>query len=176
MLVLETVRHINITYDLGNIADWVSAIATSVAVIVALLFNRRNFSRQDIANFQKELEKFRSMDYQPHQKETQLYVNLVNCLYSIYNDKKYLPEKGVYFKALIPTLSEMHKELLNSPLLQYQVNRAINVIDDTNDFSDKDVSKINSDLLDIARSYRTIVNKHQNDIEEKLKCLERKSK
>lgn len=173
MLFLEVVRHVNITYNLGNIADWVSAIGTVLAVAVALVFNRRNFARQDIAKFQKELERFRSKDYQSHQKEAQLYVNLVNCLYNSYNDKKGLPSKGVYLKALVPTLSEMHKELLNNPLLQYQVARVISVINNTNDFSNKEASKINNDLLNIARSYRTIVNKHQNNIEEKLNSLEK---
>lgn len=36
MIILETVKYVTITYDLGNIADWVSALATTVAVIVSL--------------------------------------------------------------------------------------------------------------------------------------------
>lgn len=36
MIILETVRHVTVTYDLGNLADWVSALATVAAVIVSL--------------------------------------------------------------------------------------------------------------------------------------------
>lgn len=42
MIVLETIHHINVTYNLGNLADWLSAIATLAAVFVSLyLANRK---------------------------------------------------------------------------------------------------------------------------------------
>lgn len=43
MIVLETVKHVTITYNLGDLADWASAIGTFLAVAVSLyLANRRN--------------------------------------------------------------------------------------------------------------------------------------
>lgn len=46
MIILETVRHVTVTYDLGNLADWVSAIGTISAVILSLyLASRRNRPR-----------------------------------------------------------------------------------------------------------------------------------
>ena len=43
---METVRHITVTYNLGDLADWVSALATVAAVIVSLyLANRRDKPR-----------------------------------------------------------------------------------------------------------------------------------
>ena len=42
VLMLETVKHINVTYNLGNLADWLSAIGTIAAVAVSLyLANRK---------------------------------------------------------------------------------------------------------------------------------------
>ena len=41
-LAVTTVRQVNITYNLGDLADWVSAIGTVAAVVVSLyLANRR---------------------------------------------------------------------------------------------------------------------------------------
>lgn len=46
MILMETVRHITVTYNLGDLADWVSALATVAAVIVSLyLANRRDKPR-----------------------------------------------------------------------------------------------------------------------------------
>lgn len=43
MILLETVRHVNVTYNLGDLADWVSALGTVAAVVVSLyLANRRD--------------------------------------------------------------------------------------------------------------------------------------
>ena len=43
MIILETVRHVTITYNLGDLADWVSAIGTISAVILSLyLASKRN--------------------------------------------------------------------------------------------------------------------------------------
>lgn len=43
MLMLETVKHVTITYNLGDLADWVSAIGTFLAVAVSLYFaNKRD--------------------------------------------------------------------------------------------------------------------------------------
>lgn len=43
MILLETIHRVNVTYNLGNLADWVSAIATLAAVFVSLyLANRKN--------------------------------------------------------------------------------------------------------------------------------------
>ncbi len=39
MIVLEAAKHVTVTYNLGNLADWVSAVGTVSAVIVALFFN-----------------------------------------------------------------------------------------------------------------------------------------
>lgn len=36
MILLETVRHVTITYNLGGLADWISAIGTVAAVVVSL--------------------------------------------------------------------------------------------------------------------------------------------
>lgn len=42
MIVLEAAKHATVTYNLGNLADWLSAIATLAAVFVSLyLANRR---------------------------------------------------------------------------------------------------------------------------------------
>lgn len=43
MIILETVKHITVTYNLGDLADWVSAIGTISAVILSLyLASKRN--------------------------------------------------------------------------------------------------------------------------------------
>ena len=43
MIILETVRHVTVTYDLGNLADWVSAAGTFTAVLTSLyLANKQN--------------------------------------------------------------------------------------------------------------------------------------
>lgn len=42
MILLETIHRVNITYNLGSLADWLSAIATLAAVLVSLyLANRK---------------------------------------------------------------------------------------------------------------------------------------
>lgn len=42
MIILEIVKHITITYNLGDLADWVSAIGTMLAVITSIyLANRK---------------------------------------------------------------------------------------------------------------------------------------
>lgn len=42
MLMLETIKHVNITYNLGNITSWLSAAGTIAAVVVSLyLANRK---------------------------------------------------------------------------------------------------------------------------------------
>lgn len=40
MLMLETIKHVNITYNLGNITSWLSAAGTIAAVIVSLYLAR----------------------------------------------------------------------------------------------------------------------------------------
>lgn len=46
MILMETVKHVTVMYNLGDLADWVSAIATVAAVIVSLyLANRRDKPR-----------------------------------------------------------------------------------------------------------------------------------
>ena len=43
MLMLETVKHITINYNFGNLTDWISAFATLAAVLVSLyLANRKD--------------------------------------------------------------------------------------------------------------------------------------
>lgn len=55
MLVLETVRHITITYNIGDLADWISALATFLAVIVSLyLANRRDFPKIHFSVLKKD--------------------------------------------------------------------------------------------------------------------------
>lgn len=46
MILMETVKQVNVTYNFGDLADWVSALATAAAVIVSLyLANRRDKPR-----------------------------------------------------------------------------------------------------------------------------------
>ena len=58
MVILEAIKNITITYDLGNLADWISAIGTVAAVIVALFFNYYGILRQDTHSLGEELKKF----------------------------------------------------------------------------------------------------------------------
>lgn len=54
MIFMETVKYVSITYNFGDLADWVSALATVAAVIVSLyLANKRNKPRI-IITFSKE--------------------------------------------------------------------------------------------------------------------------
>lgn len=69
MVVLEAVKNITVTYDLGNLADWVSAIGTVAAVVVALFFNYYGILKQDADSLGKELKEFTNELNQKHEKK-----------------------------------------------------------------------------------------------------------
>lgn len=55
MFMLETVKHVTVTYNFGDLADWVSASATFLAVIVSLyLANRHDFPKIHFSVLKKD--------------------------------------------------------------------------------------------------------------------------
>lgn len=81
MIILEVVKHITVTYDLGNIADWVSALATFLAVIVSLyLANRRDLPKIHFSILKKDdAIRITNKSYQ-----------IVELMLKVDDDKKYI--------------------------------------------------------------------------------------
>ncbi|PEG95482.1 hypothetical protein CP361_00565 [Lactobacillus sp. UMNPBX10] len=50
-LAVTTVRQVNITYNLGDLADWVSAIGTVAAVVVSLCLANRRYKPKIVITF-----------------------------------------------------------------------------------------------------------------------------
>lgn len=169
MVVLEAVKNITVTYDLGNLADWVSAIGTVAAVVVALFFNYYGILKQDADSLGKELKEFTNKLYQKQEKRITLYGNLVECLEFISNDKNDLVSKKDYLKAIVPTLKGIRKDLLNDPLAQYKTNKIIEKINNNDVFDEKAILELDEEMSLIIKTYSKLVEVEQSKIEKEVK-------
>ncbi|PEG79076.1 hypothetical protein CP369_07395 [Lactobacillus sp. UMNPBX18] len=123
----------------GTLADWMGGIGTVAAVVVALFFNYYGILRQDADSLRKELKEFTNKLDQEQEKRMTLLENLAECLKFISNDKNDLVSKKEYLKAIIPTLKETRKDLLNDPLTQYKTNKIIEKINNNNLLDEKTI-------------------------------------
>lgn len=176
MVILEAIKNITITYDLGNLADWISAIGTVAAVIVALFFNYYGILRQDTHSLGEELKEFTNKFNQGQEKRITLLESLVDCLEFISNDKNDLFSKNDYLRAIVPTLKEIRKDLLSDPLVQYRANKIIEKINNNDFLDEKTILKLDDGMSSIAESYRGLLKAEQSKINGEVKELKEKYK
>lgn len=171
MVVLEAVKNITVTYDLGNLADWISAIGTVAAVVVALFFNYYGILKKDAYNLGEELKEFTNKLDQGQEKRITLLENLVDCLRFISNDKNDLSSKKDYLKAIVPTLKEIQKDLLSDPLAQYKTNEIIEKINKNDLLDKKTILDLNDGMSSTVESYRGLLKVEQSKIKEEITKL-----
>ena len=167
MIVLEAAKHVTVTYNLGNLADWVSAVGTVSAVIVALFFNYYGILKSNVSELKQEVKEY--IDSDREQNRRLIFVNnLTECLEFIADDQNTLYSKKNYLKAIIPTLKEIEIDLLEDPLTQYKITKVIHNIEQENDFDKTSISKLTKELVQILKTYNKSVNEKQKLNEEEL--------
>ena len=170
MIVLEAAKHVTVTYNLGNLADWVSAVGTVSAVIVALFFNYYGILKSNVSELKQEVKEY--IDSDREQNRRLIFVNnLTECLEFIADDQNTLYSKKNYLKAIIPTLKEIEIDLLEDPLTQYKITKVIHNIEQENDFDKTSISKLTKELVQILKTYNKSVNEKQKLNEEELSNL-----
>lgn len=158
----------------GTLADWMGGIGTVAAVVVALFFNYYGILRQDADSLRKELKEFTNKLDQEQEKRMTLLENLAECLKFISNDKNDLVSKKEYLKAIIPTLKETRKDLLNDPLTQYKTNKIIEKINNNNLLDEKTILELSKEMALIVESYKELVKVEQSKIKEEVKKFNEK--
>lgn len=158
----------------GTLADWMGGIGTVAAVVVALFFNYYGILRQDADSLRKELKEFTNKLDQEQEKRMTLLENLADCLDCIKNDKNNSFSKKEYLKAIIPTLKETRKDLLNDPLTQYKTNKIIEKINNYNLLDEKTILELSKEMALIVESYKELVKVEQSKIKEEVKKFNEK--
>lgn len=174
MIVLEAAKHATVTYNLGNLADWLSAIGTIAAVIVALFFNYYGFLRKDVSELSKEIKEFNEEINSVHGKKLDLLDNLIDFVEFVNDDKNILSSKEDYLRAIVPTLKEIQKDLLNNPLAQYKATRIIRKINECDSFNEALIFELSEEIFLIGKTYRDLIRKEQTKIDKKTKELNKR--
>lgn len=172
MVMLEITRHI--TYNLGNLADWLSAIGTIAAVVVALFLDYFGVLRKSISNLSNDFEKFQNDAIKKQNRQLILYDNLCDCFDYITDVQNNLYFKNNYLKALVPTLEEIKKDLLEKPLVQFETEKTIKKINTCNTLNDTEVISIAKNISNIGKNYSFVLKKNQNKNKRELDILSEK--